>query len=101
MNKAIDEVQKKLNITIKEFTVSGFVYEGHFAHRWYIGCDDSVNRDQVVQLIDQALCQMNDDYAVERESALKQVFIEILPPKVFIDFCNRQIRSYEQVPAGN
>ncbi|HNB80809.1 MAG TPA: GH3 auxin-responsive promoter family protein, partial [Chitinophagaceae bacterium] len=86
MNKAIDDVQKKLNISIKEFTVAGFKDEGHFAHKWYIGCDDLVNPDQVLALIDQSLCRMNDDYAVERESALKKLYIEVLPPSTFIGF---------------
>ena len=86
MNKAIDEVQKKMNITIKEFTVAGFVHEGHFAHKWFIGCDDKVNQQDVIQLIDKTLCKINDDYAVERESALKHISIEILHPTVFIDF---------------
>lgn len=86
MNKAIDEVQKKLNISIKEFTVSGFQHEGYFAHKWYIGCDDDVDKDQIIQLIDDTLKRINDDYAVERESALKHLFVEILPPSVFIDF---------------
>jgi hypothetical protein len=86
MNKAIDEVQKKMNITIKEFTVAGFVHEGHFAHKWFIGCDDNVNKQDVIQLIDKTLCKINDDYAVERESALKHISIEILHSTVFIDF---------------
>jgi hypothetical protein len=86
MNKAIDEVQKKMNITIKEFTVAGFVHEGHFAHKWFIGCDDKVNQQDVIQLIDKTLCKINDDYAVERESALKHISIEILHSTVFIDF---------------
>lgn len=86
MNKAIDEVQKKLNIKIKEFTVSGFVHEGKFAHRWYIGCDEQINEQEVISLIDKALCDANDDYAVERESALPHLFLKALPSKVFVDF---------------
>jgi hypothetical protein len=87
MNKAIDEVQKKLNITIKEFTVGGEMHEGLFAHKWYIGCDDKmVNTQEVIKSIDETLVRINDDYAVERTSALKNVFIEVLPSSVFIDF---------------
>jgi hypothetical protein len=87
MNKAIDEVQKKLNITIKEFTVGGEMHEGLFAHKWYIGCDDKmVNAQEVIKSIDETLVRINDDYAVERTSALKNVFIEVLPSSVFIDF---------------
>jgi len=86
-NKAIDVVSKKLNITIREFAVAGFKYENLFAHRWYIGCDDA-NADaaQIKQLLDQTLSEINDDYAVERTSALKEVFVEVLPNHAFYNY---------------
>lgn len=87
MNKAIDVVSKKLGITIKEFTVAGFLYENLFAHRWYIGCDDAnIDAAEVKQILDETLCEINDDYAVERTSALKEVFVELLPNDVFYDY---------------
>jgi hypothetical protein len=86
MNKAIDEVQRKMGITIKEFTVAGYVLDGRFAHKWYIGCDEVVDADAILHSIDESLKKMNDDYAVERESALPHVFIEVLPSKHFIEF---------------
>lgn len=87
MNKAIDTAAKKLNITIREFTVAGFKYENLFAHKWYIGCDDScVDAAEIRKVIDETLCDINDDYAVERTSALKQVFVEVLPNDVFYDY---------------
>ncbi|HTN16982.1 MAG TPA: GH3 auxin-responsive promoter family protein, partial [Chitinophagaceae bacterium] len=87
MNKAIDVVSRKLDITIREFTVAGFKYEDLFAHRWFIGTDNTnVDTAKVKQLIDETLCELNDDYAVERTSALKEVFVEILPSSVFYDY---------------
>ena len=86
MNQAIDEVQLSMHIKIKEFTVAGFLYEGKFAHRWYIGCDEQVDKQTVLKKIDETLCAINDDYATERTSALPNLFIEILPSKNFIDF---------------
>jgi hypothetical protein len=87
MNKSIDEVQRKLNITIKEFTVAGFMHQGLFAHRWYIGCDDNtVDEAELIKHIDEILCRINDDYAVERTSALPHLFVEVLPSSTFIDF---------------
>jgi hypothetical protein len=87
MNQAIDTAAKKLNITIKEFTVAGFKYENLFAHRWYIGCDDRcADASEIRRVIDETLCEINDDYAVERTSALKQVFVEVLPNDVFYDY---------------
>lgn len=86
MNKAIDDVQCRLGIKIKEFTVAGYVHEGRFAHKWYIGCDETCDPDDILKHIDRSLCELNDDYAVERESALPYLFIEVLPSSAFIDF---------------
>ncbi|MCL6524350.1 MAG: GH3 auxin-responsive promoter family protein [Thermoflavifilum sp.] len=87
MNRAIDIVSRELGITIREFTVTGIKYHDLFAHKWYIGTNDPhVNAEQVKALLDKTLCELNDDYAVERASALKEVFVEILPNDVFIGF---------------
>jgi len=87
MNKAIDTVSKKLGITIREFTVAGFKYDNLFAHRWYIGCDDEgVSSDSIREILDQTLGDINDDYAVERTSALKEVFVVVIPNRLFYEY---------------
>ncbi len=87
MNKAIETVSKKLNITINEFSVAGFKYNNLFAHQWYIGCDDpNVDINELKSLIDITLCKLNDDYEVERTSALKEIFVEVIPSSVFLDY---------------
>jgi len=86
LNKAIDSVNKKLDVQIKEFCVAGLPYDNLFAHYWYIGCDDPIDETEVKTIIDNCLCEINDDYAVERTSALKEVFVKILPTDVFINY---------------
>ena len=87
MNKAIEIVSKKLNITIREFAVAGLKHEGLFAHQWYIGCDnENVDAEQLKALLDETICTLNDDYEVERTSALKEIFVEIIPGGAFIDY---------------
>ena len=87
MNKAIEKVAKKLKITIREFAVAGLRHNNLFAHQWYIGCDDPhVDATQLKELLDETLCKLNDDYEVERTSALKEIFVHILPARVFIDY---------------
>jgi hypothetical protein len=86
MNKAIELVSEEFNISIPEFTVAGFPYENLFAHKWFIACDDKVDKDLLIKRIDEHLCRLNDDYAVERTSALKKVFIEKLPEQAFLKF---------------
>src|SRR5260221_5785266 len=79
MNKAIEMVSNELNIYIPEFTVAGFPYENLFAHKWYVATNDKVDAEVLRTKIDKKLCELNDDYAVERTSALKEVFLEVLP----------------------
>jgi len=87
MNKAIETVAKTLGISIMEFTVSGLKHENRFAHKWCLGTDDvHVDTNAVRELLDKTLCELNDDYAVERTSALTEVFVEILPVQTFLDY---------------
>ncbi len=86
MNRAVELVEEELGIEIKEFTVSGEKYESMFAHRWYIGTDDKVDHESLKQKLDEMLCQVNDDYAVERLEAIKDIFIEVLPSHLFYDW---------------
>lgn len=86
MDKAIKIVSDKLNITIKEYTVAGIPYDTLFAHHWYIGTDDPVDKESLRKLIDETLCSLNDDYLVERTAALKEVIVDILPSNTFYDY---------------
>lgn len=86
MNKAIEVVSDKLNIEIKEFTVSGVPHGSLFAHHWFIGTDDPVDRNVVKNELDRELKVLNDDYSVERSAALNEVFVDVLPSHVFYDW---------------
>lgn len=86
MNKAIELVSEKMNIDIKEFTVAGVPSGSLFAHHWYIGTDDSVDKKSLKKNLDEQLKKLNDDYAVERSAALNEVFIDVLPSQVFYDW---------------
>ncbi len=86
MNKAIQIAGETMNISIPEFTVAGIPYQNFFAHQWFVACDDKVDKVALGNLIDETLNHLNDDYAVERKSALKAVLVEVLPEQVFMDF---------------
>jgi hypothetical protein len=79
-------VSEEFNICIPEFTVVGYPYENLFAHKWYVACDDPIDGNTLIKRIDEHLCHLNDDYATERTSALKEVFIEKLPEEAFLKF---------------
>ena len=86
MNKAIEQVSEEFNISIPEYTVVGSPYQSFFAHKWYIACNDGVDTEKIRKRIDETLRAINDDYATERDSALKEVFLEKLPEEKFLKF---------------
>jgi hypothetical protein len=86
MIQGLKRVSEAKGISIPEFTVAGVPYGTFFAHHWYLACNDKVNAEEIKILLDNALCELNDDYAVERKHALKDVIVEVLPEKVFLDF---------------
>lgn len=90
MNKAIQLAGQQLNISIPEFTVAGIPHDAFFAHHWYIACDDTVDTARLRTAIDDSLKELNDDYAVERKSALKEVLVTILPERAFMEFMERK-----------
>lgn len=90
MNKAIELVSEEFNVSIPEYTVVGFPHENMFAHRWYVATNDKVDAEQLRKRIDENLRQLNDDYATERDSALKDVFLEVLPEEKFLQFMEQK-----------
>jgi hypothetical protein len=86
MNKAVKQVSEEMNVDIPEFTVAGVPHGLFFAHQWWIACDDSVDATLIREKIDERLKLLNDDYAVERSSALKDIYLNILPESKFMDF---------------
>lgn len=86
MNKAIQLVSEELNISVPEFTVAGVPHGLFFAHHWYVACNDHLDPDLLRAKIDAHLRELNDDYAVERGSALKEVRLTKLPESAFLEF---------------
>ncbi len=86
MNKAIEMVGSDLNISIPEFTVAGVPYGTFFAHQWYVATDDTVNAEDLKNRIDAKLKELNDDYEVERQHALKDIMVKVLSENTFMDF---------------
>jgi hypothetical protein len=86
MNRAIQDVSEKLNINVLEFTVAGIPIDRFFGHHWYIGTDDPVDKDMLREMLDASLKELNDDYATERISVLKEIIVDVIPEKKFMDF---------------
>lgn len=83
MNKAIELVSNEMNIEIPEFTVAGIPFGSLFAHHWYLASDNKVDIKALKERLDFHLKELNDDYAVERSAALKEVVVDVYPISTF------------------
>ena len=90
MNHALEDVSNEMGFDLKEFTVLGIPHDNLFAHHWYVGTDDKVDEAILQNKLDQRLKELNDDYAVERTHALKDVKVKTLPTEVFIEYMGEQ-----------
>ncbi|ELR73274.1 putative auxin-regulated protein [Fulvivirga imtechensis AK7] len=86
MNWAIQKLEDELGMTINEFTVSAILTENNYAHKWYIGSEDTVDENKIVRLLDESLKKINHSYENARSRALKHVIVKIIPPGLFYDW---------------
>lgn len=94
ITRAVEMMAEELGVNITEFTVAGNRHDTMFAHHWYLGCDEPLDKEKAVRLIDRNLCQLNDDYAVERTQAIKELFIDVLPTQRFYEFMEQKIGKW-------
>jgi hypothetical protein len=90
MTKAVQLASEEMNISIPEFTVAGVPSGSFFAHEWFVACDDKVDAKRLCTKIDDHLKILNDDYAVERKSALRNISVVVLSENKFMDFMTQK-----------
>jgi len=94
MTQAVDMMAEDLGVEITEFTVAGIRHDTMYAHHWYLACDGPIDKELAIKKIDENLCKLNDDYAVERTQAIKELFIDVLPTKYFYEFMEEKIGKW-------
>ena len=91
MNHAVEMLCTEFKVEIPEFTVSGISDNNLFSHQWYLGVKGgNLDKKQAADFLDKKLCELNDDYAVERKSALKNIFVEFIHPDRFYQFLQQK-----------
>ncbi len=91
MNRAIELTSNDLSVIFSEYTVAGIPHQsGYFAHQWYIGYDGhALDSEQVKQKLDFHLKQLNDDYRIERTAALRDIYVQLIPNNLFIEWMEK------------
>lgn len=88
---AVRAVDERLRAGIGEFTVTGLREGTFWAHQWYISAENkSISPETLVNALDEELCRLNDDYAVERRYALREVRAKMLPNSVFLNWLGQR-----------
>ena len=88
MTEALTKVAYRNKIDVREFATIGCqTRTGNFKHVWYLGCDKNVrNQRKIREELDYELSILNTDYMIERNFALEEIEIKIVPTKVFYEF---------------
>jgi hypothetical protein len=88
MNQALQLTSNELGVELIEYTVSGIPHpDGYFAHHWYIGYDGNIlEKNLVKNTLDKHLKILNDDYRLERTAALKDIYVDLIPNHLFINW---------------
>ncbi len=89
MNHGILKAAEHFGVAIPEFCVAGFIDDKVFGHKWFIGCDQEIDAEEFRVRLDEAIKDLNDDYKVERRSALKEMKLEVLPVDLFYDWMRK------------
>lgn len=98
MDKGIEAVQEKFDLTIPEYTVAAVKRNGEYIHHWYLGIEEGTADDvQVAQFLDNYLQENNKNYKVARHKALKDVKVTLIPAAQFFDYNEKQKKKGGQV----
>lgn len=90
MNRAVQLLSEEMNLEINEYTVAGISYHHLFAHHWYLGIDEDVDANMIKEKLDNYLKDLNDDYRTERNHALQEVIVTVLPHEAFYGWMRKQ-----------
>jgi gliding motility-associated-like protein len=91
MNHAVEKLSAAHGVEIPEFMVCGLNENNTFSHQWYLGVKGgNLDKEAAAKFLDAKLCELNDDYAVERKSALKNIFVEFIHPDRFYEFMQQK-----------
>ncbi|PKR81440.1 GH3 auxin-responsive promoter [Brumimicrobium salinarum] len=98
MDDAMQHLEKQFNLKIKEYVVCAKRNEdGDFHHYWDIGCDETVDKNELSSALDFYLKEANKNYKVARNKALKGVNVRTVPVQKFYEWSEKNKKKGGQV----
>ena len=96
MHDALYDTGKKLNTSFPEFTVYGEKIGDEIQHHWYIGTEESIDKQTIAQFLDEALRTKNDDYAAVRNRTLQAPIVYLIPSDTFPRYLSEKVQRSGQ-----
>jgi hypothetical protein len=85
---AVQRVSVNLNLSLTDYTIISRQKEQF--HEWYMEEQVGIDADKLMQLIDNKIGELNDDYAYVRKHALKKPVLRFIKQGGFYDFMKSQ-----------
>lgn len=93
MNNAIQKLQEKFDVHVKEFVVSTVSENERRINRWFLGADTTLESAPVTAFLDEELQRTNKNYKVARNQALDAVDVRVIP----VDHFHRWSEEYKKI----
>ena len=85
---ALQNTSKNLLVHVEEFTVYADSEKQH--HHWYVALNQHIDKELFINMLDEELKQLNDDYTSARKYTLKNPEITLLNSNSFYQFLEKQ-----------
>ena len=98
MDDAMKHLEEQFSTKIPEYTICAKRGDdGEFYHCWYIGSEDALDEQKIIESLDQFLKEANKAYKVARSKALKGVKVKLVKPVVFYEWSGANKKKGGQV----
>lgn len=97
LDDALQELERKFDIEVPEYTLCAKKYDDGFYHTWYLGTDAQLNPDEAAHALDNSLKEANKNYKVARSKALQGVKVLVVKPDAFYDWNDSNKKKGGQV----
>ncbi len=97
MNEAMKKLEEEFSLSIPEFTVAAVSKGDDFVHHWYIGAEGKAEEKEVAEALDSYLKEVNKNYQVARNKALKDIKVSLVKPDIFYQWNEQKKKKGGQV----
>lgn len=98
MNTAIEKMEQVLDLDFKEYAVAALKDENdEFYHQWILGGGNQSTDKDIAKTLDEVLKDLNKNYRVARDKALKNIKVEVLDTDLIFNWLETKKKKGGQI----